>query len=70
MSGPPPETAEKAGAGGAPEGTECAKCGAADVPLMPDPEVEEVWFCAPCWAERARVTATHEFGYDNDFMEE
>ena len=53
-----------------PEGAECARCGRADVPLRPDPEVEEVWFCAPCWAERARVTAMHEAGYDNDFLEE
>lgn len=48
----------------------CAKCGRSDVPLQPDPDIDEVWFCAPCWAERARVTAMHEYGYDNDIMEE
>jgi hypothetical protein len=55
-----------------PADAECAKCGAkaTERPLQPDPEIEEVWFCAPCWEERVRVTATHEYGYDNDFMEE
>lgn len=55
-----------------PPDAECAKCGvkATDRPLRPDPEIEEVYFCGPCWEERVRVTATHEFGYDNDFMEE
>ena len=55
-----------------PPDAECAKCGAkaTDRPLFPDPEIEEVWFCAPCWEERVRVTATHEYGYDNDFLEE
>lgn len=53
-----------------PEGAECAKCWATDVPLRPDPEIDEVWFCQPCWEERIRVTAMHEFGYDNDILEE
>jgi len=72
VSGPPPAAADTGPAGGVPEDAVCAKCGAraADRPLLPDPAIEEVWFCAPCWEERVRVTATHEFGYDNDFMEE
>ena len=37
---------------------------------MPDPEIDEVWFCGPCWEERVRVTAMHEYGYDNDILEE
>jgi hypothetical protein len=78
VNGPPPEATDTGGGGGAggtgavPEDAVCAKCGvkAKDRPLLPDPAIEEVWFCAPCWEERVRVTATHEFGYDNDFMEE
>lgn len=48
----------------------CAKCGRDDLPLAPDPEIDAVWFCAPCWEERTRTTAIHEFGYDNDIGEE
>jgi hypothetical protein len=53
-----------------PPDAECAKCGRSDVPLKPDPEIDEVWFCAPCWEERVKVTAMHEYGYDNDILEE
>jgi len=48
----------------------CSKCFRDDVPLNPDPEIDEVWFCKPCWEERIRTTMTHEFGYDNDIGEE
>jgi len=49
---------------------ECSKCGRSDVPLKPDPEIDEVWFCATCWEERERTIMIHEFGYDNDIGEE
>jgi len=48
----------------------CSKCFRDDVPLNPDPEIDEVWFCEPCWEERIRTTSMHEFGYDNDIGEE
>ncbi|MDH5526078.1 MAG: hypothetical protein OEY97_02065 [Nitrospirota bacterium] len=53
-----------------PDGAECAKCFRDDLPLRPDPEIDEIWFCEPCWQERERVTQTHLFGYDNDIGEE
>lgn len=53
-----------------PADAECGKCFRSDVPLLPDPEIDEVWFCAECWEERIRTTATHEMGYDNDIGEE
>ncbi|MFQ5508756.1 MAG: hypothetical protein ACE5FN_05375 [Leptospirillia bacterium] len=53
-----------------PEGAECARCFCDDMPLRPDPAIDDVWFCKACWEERIRVTAMHEMGYDNDIMEE
>ena len=52
------------------EERECSRCLRSDVPLQPDPEIECVYFCKPCWQERIKVTAMHEYGYDNDIMEE
>ncbi len=48
----------------------CAKCGRSDIDLKPDPDIDEIWFCAPCWEERERTTWMHEYGYDNDIGEE
>ncbi len=52
------------------EELECSRCFRSDVPLQPDPEIDEVYFCKPCWEERIKVTAMHKYGYDNDIMEE
>lgn len=43
----------------------CVYCGATEE-LVPDEELEEVWYCAPCLGRREEHQAVIDHGFDDE----
>ncbi|MCZ6514947.1 MAG: hypothetical protein O6850_03670 [Acidobacteria bacterium] len=47
----------------------CMKCGTHSN-LVPDPHIEDIFFCKECWEEREILERATEMGYDDEFRDE